>query len=441
MAFIIDKQTLDDLKIFGKTPGTSIYDLFNHTHTRGGSLLLEEMFRYPLSDAGKINRRSAVIHYFMKAGTSFPFENNWFDSIEHYLSNRDNRTRLIPEENTLQRKLKGYLGADTEYELLRKGVLAGIRILNQADAFVSEVTTSVTDIPCREEFSLIRDTLQDPSLKWVLQEKGVSKLTYDKTAEYDRMLRYKGYEQMKKLLTQLYRLDVYISVANLARKNGYVFGKALPPGQNILKLEGIYHPLVQKAIANTLRADESNNVIFLTGANMAGKSTLMKTFGIVIFLAHLGFPLPAKQVEFTVQNGMYTTINLPDNLCMGYSHFYAEVLRVKKVAEQVCRSENLIVIFDELFRGTNVKDAYDATVAVTEAFAGKKNSTFLISTHIIEAGEELKKRCNNINYVYLPTTINGNTPTYTYTLHPGITDDRQGMMIINNEHILDILKI
>lgn len=440
MAFIIDKQTLDDLKIFGKTKGTSIYNLFNHTHTRGGSLLLEEMFRYPLSDAGKINRRSSVIQYFTETGTSFPFENNWFDSIEHYLSNRDNRTRLLPEENTLQRKLKGYLGADTEYELLQKGVLAGIHILNKAHAFVSETTASATDIPCREELSLIRDILQDPSLNWALQEKGVSKLTYDKTAEYDRMLRYEGYEQMKKLLNQLYRLDVYISVAGLARKNGYVFGKALPSGRNILKLEGIYHPLVPHAVANTIQVDDDNHVIFLTGANMAGKSTLMKTFGIVLFLAHLGFPLPAKQVEFTVRNGMYTTINLPDNLSMGYSHFYAEVLRVKKVAEQVCRSENLIVIFDELFRGTNVKDAYDATVAVTEAFAGKKNSTFLISTHIIEAGEELKKRCNNINYVYLPTIMNGNTPTYTYTLHHGITDDRHGMMIIDNEHIIDILK-
>ena len=145
-------------------------------------------------------------------------------------------------------------------------------------------------------------------------------------------------------------------------------------------------------------------------------------------------------MEFSVQNGMFTTINLPDNMNMGYSHFYAEVMRVKKVAESVGGSKNLIVIFDELFRGTNVKDAYDATVAVTEAFAANRNCIFIISTHIIEAGETLKERCNNINFINLPTVMEGSTPRYTFKIASGISSDRHGMIIINNEGILDILK-
>lgn len=173
---------------------------------------------------------------------------------------------------------------------------------------------------------------------------------------------------------------------------------------------------------------------------MAGKSTFMKTLGVTLFLAHMGFPVPAKQMEFTVQEGLFTTINLADNLNMGYSHFYAEVLRLKKVAEHVNRAGNMVIIFDELFRGTNVKDAYDATVAVTTAFAEKRNCTFIISTHIIEAGEELRKTCDNINFVYFPTIMNGPMPTYTYRLASGITNDRHGMMIINNENIIGIIK-
>ena len=98
-----------------------------------------------------------------------------------------------------------------------------------------------------------------------------------------------------------------------------------------------------------------------------------------------------------------------------------------------------MIIFDELFRGTNVKDAYDATVAVTEAFSQKKSCVFMISTHIIEAGEELQKKCNNIEYVYLPTVMEGSVPRYTYKLEKGITEDRHGMIIIRNEGILDIL--
>jgi DNA mismatch repair ATPase MutS len=124
---------------------------------------------------------------------------------------------------------------------------------------------------------------------------------------------------------------------------------------------------------------------------------------------------------------------------MGASHFYVEVLRAKKIAQELKLGRNLFVLFDEMFRGTNVKDAAEATIAFTEAFAGKRDSMFVISTHIIEAGEVLQERCENINFVYLPTSMNGNQPVYTYTLEQGLTADRHGMIIIRNEGILDIL--
>jgi len=93
-----------------------------------------------------------------------------------------------------------------------------------------------------------------------------------------------------------------------------------------------------------------------------------------------------------------------------------------------------------LFRGTNVKDAFDATVTVAEAFAEKRDCTFILSTHIIEAGEVLKEKCDNINFVYFPTIMKEQMPEYTYRLTQGITNDRHGMMIIGNENIIGILK-
>ncbi|HEX6430249.1 MAG TPA: DNA mismatch repair protein, partial [Niastella sp.] len=117
---------------------------------------------------------------------------------------------------------------------------------------------------------------------------------------------------------------------------------------------------------------------------------------------------------------------------------YAEVLRVKKVATELSQGRSLFIVFDELFRGTNVKDAQEATVAISRAFAGRKTSMFIISSHIVEAGEALKQG-NNMGFFYLPTRMNGHQPEYTYTLAPGITDDRHGMIIIRNEGILDIL--
>ena len=111
---------------------------------------------------------------------------------------------------------------------------------------------------------------------------------------------------------------------------------------------------------------------------------------------------------------------------------------VKKVATELSQGRSLFIVFDELFRGTNVKDAAEATVAVSRAFAGRTTSMFIISSHIVEAGEALKQ-CSNIGFCYLPTRMNGTTPEYTYTLQQGITDDRHGMIIIKKEGILDIL--
>lgn len=439
MSFIIDKQTLNDLNIFGKRGGSSVYALFNTTHTRGGAQVLEEMFRCPLADAERINQRGAIIDYFRSIKAQFVFGGDLFDTLEHYLSNTDNRTRIAAEDNTLQRKLKNYMGADMEYEMLHKGILAFIQLVNQLCTFVETTEMAKCEV-WQDDLKEIMLLISDERLEWVFQEKNTKRLNYAKSAGYDRILRYELRDDILKLLHRLYLLDVYISVAEVAVKRDFVLARAIESEENNIRIENMVHPLLKSPVANDLCIDRESNFIFLTGANMAGKSTFMKTFGICIFLAHMGFPVPAQRMEFSVQGGLFTTINLPDNLNMGYSHFYAEVLRVKKVAQEVAHSRHLVVIFDELFRGTNVKDAYDATVAVTEAFAEKRDCTFMISTHIIEAGETLKERCGNINFVYLPTKLEGSKPVYTYQLTPGITNDRHGMMIVQNEHIIDMLK-
>jgi len=439
MSFIIDKQTLNDLNILGKR-GNAIYNLFNNTQTRGGAMLLEELFTYPLADINKINRRSDTIKYFRDHPVAFSFRNEAFDAIEHYLENTDERTMLNATEDTLQRRLRNYMGADTDFELLHKGIVACIEVYNKLNDTLKEIGTRDAPPAWQDEVREMQRLLANEQLTWMVEEKDSKKLAYAKVAKYDQVVRFAARDAMKKLLYHIYSMDVYIAVADVAIARNFSFACALPAKDNFLRIEDMYHPGITNAVPNSVQVDRNSNVIFLTGANMAGKSTFMKTLGITIFLAHMGFPVPAKHMEFTVQNGMFTTINLADNLNMGYSHFYAEVLRLKKVAEHVNRTENLVIIFDELFRGTNVKDAYEATVAVTAAFAEKRNCTFIISTHIIEAGDELRQKCDTLNFVYFPTVMNGNMPAYTYQLTAGITSDRHGMMIINNENIIGIIK-
>ncbi len=79
---------------------------------------------------------------------------------------------------------------------------------------------------------------------------------------------------------------------------------------------------------------------------------------------------------------------------LGYSHFYSEVKRVKEMALKLREKKKLFVICDELFRGTNVKDAFDASLLVIQSFAKISNSTFFISTHITEVAEKVSKLSN-----------------------------------------------
>lgn len=436
MLFTTDKQTLEDLNIFGKHGGDSIYNIFNRCATRGGAAILEELFRYPLAGYEAINKRSGIIQSFALAGTSFPFKSSDFDAVETYLANTDERSKLTVEENTMARKLTNMIAMDIDTQQIYKGVESLVELMKKAQELMNGLHLNEFYKEEKEEMLTI---LNNPAFTVIYESKG--KLSHAQIAAFDVILRFRHRTLVEKLLRHIFYLDVYLSIAKVANERKFVFPKALPAGQlDLLKLQGLYHPQVKNAVPNNIHVTTGNNVIFLTGANMAGKSTFMKSLSIAMFLAHMGFPVAAQQMEFAVLDGVYTTINLPDNLGMGASHFYAEVLRVKKMAEELRAKKDLFIVFDELFRGTNVKDAYEATIAITSAFAKKRKSIFVISTHIIEAGDVLKEKYANINFVYLPTRMSGHQPVYTYTLEQGITGDRHGMVIINNEKILEILQ-
>jgi DNA mismatch repair ATPase MutS len=426
MVLKTDDQTLDDLAIFGKRGGRGIYDLYNHTHTRGGQGILEEMFRRPLSDRAAISKRSAVIATFARLNLAFPFQGALFDMAEKYLMSPGEHTKKSSNPGTLNEKE------------VQQGVTAVIQLIQQIREFIG--TRQVMDMSAyTDDREAISALLTDPAFEPALREKGKGRLAYTAVAAYDILFRVRERPKISRLLGYIYHLDVYLSVAKLAVERKFIFPRALDKGLCILKLEGVYHPELKNPVGNAMQMDPGQNVVFLTGANMAGKSTFLRAVSTAVYVAHMGFPVAAASMEFSVMDGIYTTINLPDNLGIGASHFYAEVLRVKKVAAELHRGKSLFIIFDELFRGTNVKDAHEATVSITRAFAGKATSLFIISSHIVEAGEALRQR-SNIGFLYLPTRMNGHTPEYTYTLEQGITDDRHGMIIIHNEGILEILQ-
>jgi hypothetical protein len=472
MIFKTDKQTVDDLALFGNRRGKSVYNIFNKTATAGGAGVLEQMFLYPLSNRLEIERRLSTIAFFMEHRVEFPFGGALLDAIEFYLSNKDERSRISAHEDNLERKFRTMIGSDSDYEQIKRGVLGCVKFICGLRGFVKELVAM--DFEGKSGFGLgvLCSCVTDPDFEDVYGVEGARKLTFEQTVRLDQLLRFSCRGKLEVLLAEVYKLDVFIAVAAVSRERGFCFARPAGDGgaggvgagvgavaggavagdavagsvagsvagdDIMLDIVGGFHPLVEGAVPNSVRVGSKNNMIFLTGANMAGKSTFMKMVGIAVYLAHMGFPVPAASMSFRVLNGMFTTINLADNINAGYSHFYAEVMRVKRVSEKVGQEGNMLVIFDELFRGTNVKDACDATIAVAEALAGLKNSVFMISSHIIEAGEALGSLRDNVEFLNLPTKMKGRVPEYTYRIERGISQDRHGMLIIKNEGIPQLL--
>lgn len=435
-----DKQTADDLGLFG-TPGKpSIYRLFNRTRTHGGAVRLEALFREPLSDENEINKRASTYRFFSDSAYRFPVDAATVGTVAHYMQNDDVRSQLQVGSQSLGQRFMDLVAVDSDEKFVRDGVYASVRLYHVIRSFLEELGEPEAMGPYGENYKKLLGLLDAPAFTDIRDYSNPDdpKIPIVRLADIDKRIRFTEREKTLRLLDEIYDLDVLIAVGQVARDRGFSFATAHPRESDILRFKNVYHPHVENAITNNLDMD-NDNILFLTGANMAGKSTLIRSLGIALYLGHMGFPVAASQLDFSVRDGIYTSINLADNLAEGSSHYYTEVLRVKDVAYALHAGNRLLVIFDEIFRGTNVKDAYDATIALIRSFARCTGSSFIISTHIMEAGEHLQKEDLPISYQYLPTEMQGNTPVYTRVLQEGITDDRQGMIIIENEGILEML--
>ncbi len=436
MGFNIDKQTLDELNLLGKFRHGSVYALFNKVKTSGGERLLNEMFNSPLTDAAMINARSNVFGFFQESKLVFPFDVQQIDQMRDYLDTGTSGNQVFSLVDILFKKLLADITRDERYKKKIQGLQATIITLNRCYTFVENTWSQHS--PYTARLKAVKEVLEDKRLEKLRNIDIYKTLPVKTLAFYDYLLKHDLHEEMEQILAFISELDVNIAVGHVAQIKGFNYAKAHPQEANILSAAGLHHPCIDKAVGNSISLNHQHNLLFLTGANMAGKSTLMKSVGIGMYLAHMGFPVAASEMEFSIRDGIYSSINVSDNINLGYSHFYAEVVRVKQAAEATASGQKLLLMFDELFKGTNVKDAYDGTLAVTEAFAEYNDCLFIVSTHIIEVGEALK-RCDNIQFVYMPTIMEGAHPRYTYQLKQGITEDRQGMMIIRNEGILELL--
>ncbi len=438
MSFVTDKQTLDDLNLVGRFKKDSIINLFDRTRTRYGKHLLETMFRNPMNDAESIRSRTAELKYYTSGELKLSLNGEMADAVEFYLNASSSSSPLVCALKMLGFKLKQMFAADRNYEKIQEGMNTLAAVIDDAEPLMRALEEDAS--PMKAEAVAFRQRFRKRILERMKTERNRTERSLLQSIGLDRLFRVQLQKDIHELMEQLYRLDALLSVAEVARERAFGFAEVQEDAGSRMLIKGVYHPSLKHAVANDILIDHEHNVFFLTGVNMAGKSTFMKSVAITMYLAHIGFPVPAESMEFTPVNGIFTSINVPDNIALGYSHFYAEVLRVKQIAEAVKSGKRLFIIFDELFKGTNVKDAYDATLSVTEAFSRHDSCLYIISTHIVETGKELSKMCGNVTFRFFPAGLDGDRPVYTYKLEEGISEARHGMTIIRHEKVIETIR-
>lgn len=218
-------------------------------------------------------------------------------------------------------------------------------------------------------------------------------------------------------------IDSAISTASLkSGKNQICIPKFIKNNQIVSK--DIYHPLITNCILNDLKL--MDNSMLLTGSNMSGKTTFIKTVAINSILAQTLGICFAK--EYTAPFfKVYTSIDISDDLLASTSYYLEEVLTVKELVNASTNEENCLFVLDEIFKGTNTIERISGGKAIL-SFLNKKNHIVLVSTHDIELTELLEK----VNYklFHFSEQIENGNLVFDHKLKTGKLKTRNAIKIL-----------
>ena len=196
----------------------------------------------------------------------------------------------------------------------------------------------------------------------------------------------------------------------------------------VLEAMEVVHPmLLEDGVSNSFTLDKNKRVALITGSNMSGKSTFLRTIGFSMFMSYLGLGVKAKEFSTPIVN-IYTCMRTADNLNESVSSFYAEILRVKNIVDASKRGERIIFLLDEIFKGTNSVDRHEgAEVLINQLLKGE--SMGLVSTHDFELCDMEKKDSSIINYNFREYYENDKLK-FDYKLRRGISTTRNARYLM-----------
>lgn len=202
-------------------------------------------------------------------------------------------------------------------------------------------------------------------------------------------------EETGKWLEAIGEIEALMSLSVLLHIDQAISFPILADKGTSLKGEALAHPLLKQTtrIANDVNMDD--RIFVITGSNMSGKTTFLRTIGINLVLAYSGAPVCAKQLTCS-RLAIYTSMRIRDDLKEGISTFYAELMRIKQIIEGAQQDSEMIFLIDEIFRGTNSIDRIEGAKSVLKSL-NSKGVIGGITTHDLELCQ-LAKEARIENY-------------------------------------------
>ncbi|BDG07938.1 MutS-related protein [Anaeromyxobacter paludicola] len=231
-------------------------------------------------------------------------------------------------------------------------------------------------------------------------------------------------------------LEALCSLAGFAREHPELTFPSLAPGPAAFRAEGLAHPLLPGAVPNDValgvaapeRGGEApRRVLLVSGSNMSGKSTLLRTVGASAVLAQAGAPVRARSLALTPL-AVGATLRIQDSLQAGRSRFYAEITRLKELMDLARGERPLLFLLDEILNGTNSHDRRIGAEAVVRALADR-GALGLVTTHDLTL-TELGRTLAGAENAHFEDQLRDGRIAFDYRLRPGVVERSNALALM-----------
>ena len=204
----------------------------------------------------------------------------------------------------------------------------------------------------------------------------------------------------------------------------------------VIEARNLGHPLIpgDRCVCNDVRTMTAGNFMVVTGANMAGKSTYLRTVGVNYLLALIGAPVRAAEMKIGIAS-LFTGLRTTDSLGDGESYFFAELRRLQSIVQRAEAGERLLVILDEILKGTNSADKQKGSLALVGKLV-KMNVAGIIATHDLVLGTLADRFPGRVFNRCFEAEIDGDTLHFDYKLHDGVARNLNAYFLMQHMGIV-----